>query len=265
MVKLNAKQVSEVVHNTSYRCASVKENEKSLTPFDYIKIAKDKNMSSRRNWKVKGEIRVKTENKIITLDNAKFDLLNNEQTIFFWLYNSYNYYDEKFGGKTYLDGVLCWLIAYGKAEQYGEFVKNEKAKDLEDLEVYTSPDRYEHFKFKDARSYALVKAMSDKVLHLPIVIDCVKELAKTSIEDVDYAKARYIKAVEEIALNSPSDKTKIEAYKLLGTWVGIDKPVINNNINVIMNSIDNDLKRQGFEADVSDFVIDGEVDDSYSA
>lgn len=210
-------------------------------------------------------------NKLIVRDS--FDKLSNNESIFFWLYNTTNYYDERFGGYTYLDEVLCYLIAYirDKADKFGTFTKRKvKDKDAEDFNLDKKVDdimsdgiqKYDNFAFKDYKSYMNVKRNAEKTLRLPSIMEATKEVVKKSIEDPEYARASLVQKVQDIAKNSESDKVRLEAYKVLGNWLGIDKPIVQNNINVVMSGIENDLQRQGFDFDVSDFkIVEGTSDE----
>lgn len=224
---------------------------------DSVYIARHKMKKKEMGYSVMYDVVGKKEKVFIA---PEIDKLSAEKTIWFWLYNS-NHYDEKYGGNTYLDAVLCYLIAFcnGKEDKYGEFIENVNQEEDENqnvVEKFNSPRKYKNFVFKDTYSYALCKQKAEYIARSKDIITCIKVLAKNSLEDPDYLKARYVNAVQDIAENSESEKSRLEAYKLLGTWLGIDKPQVTNNITIQMNAIDSDLRRQGFDVDVTDFVLD---------
>lgn len=256
LIKINSFEINKPYHIRRKYVENIYKPEAQINNAIFEKEGKNKKMVE-----VEYDIESANNNKVIIAD--EFENLTNEQTIWFWLYNS-NHYDKKFGGSTYLDAVLCYLIAFcneAKVREFGFFVKGKKDfKGNNLVEQYTSPDRYKNFVFHNAGTYAKCRALAEKVARNKNVMSCIKSLAKGTLEDPDYMKAKCVMAVQELAEHGESEKTKLEAYKLLGSWLGIDKPQVTNNITIQMNAIESDLRRQGFNVDMGD-VIEGEEDE----
>jgi hypothetical protein len=203
----------------------------------------------RKNSKrKKGQVKIMAEVKDgqeVELVNDSFEELTIPERIFFILYNSVNYYDEEFGGKTYLNDALCWLIAFAKRDdnvkEYGRFV-------VPDSEGYEPQAIYgmSKFRFHSAEAFMKVRSKARNVLKNHRVVESTKELVNQLLKDPEEARTKYILAVDNLAKTTDSDKVKLECYRVLGNWLGIDRPIAVVNNNLIFKGIESALASEDF-------------------
>ena len=257
--KESVEQDKKPVFKNKITLKSYYEDAKSVLENDDIG-RKTRDMSSynkvlKQRGKRRMTIVANLENKNVELvDDAFFNMTLNER-IFFTLYNSVDYYDNEFGGKTYLNAVLCYLIAFCKynneVNDYGYFVSGMNCvgdNEYNKRNKKESSGEYgmKHFRFNDVACYSLLKNKANKVLNNTNFIRATKELVNHIIDDPENARADCILGVKNLIKETDSDKVKLEAYKLLGIWLGIEKPVKEVNTTVVFKSIDNALASEDF-------------------
>lgn len=222
---------------------------------EYDKISK---LKREKRLKIMAEV----NNQKVELVDDSFVKMSVNERVFFILYNSVDYYDNEFGGKTYLNDVLSYLVAFCKfnnnLSDYGYFVSgmnmvNENEGIVKKNKKESSAEYgMTHFRFNDVRAYAEIKRKANKVLQDPNIMSATKELVNYIIDDPEKARAECIMGVKNIILQTDSDKVKLEAYKLLGNWLGIEKPTKEVTNTVVFKGIDSALASEDFLEDVVD-------------
>lgn len=221
----------------------------------------DKIISLRKEKRIK-IMATNIKEKSIELVDDSFGKMSVNERVFFILYNSVDYYDNEFGGKTYLNEVLSYLVAYCKYDNnisdYGYFVSGMNM--VNESEGIVKKNKKEssaeygmtHFRFNNVQCYAEIKRKANKLLQNPNILNATKELVNYIIDDPDKARAECILGVKNIILQTDSDKVKLEAYKLLGNWLGIEKPTKEITNTVVFKGIDSALASEDFLEDVKD-------------
>lgn len=221
----------------------------------------DKIISLRKEKRIK-IMATNIKEKSIELVDDSFAKMSVNERVFFILYNSVDYYDNEFGGKTYLNEVLSYLVAYCKYDNnisdYGYFVSGMNM--VNESEGIVKKNKKEssaeygmiHFRFNNVQCYTEIKRKANKLLQNPNILNATKELVNYIIDDPDKARAECILGVKNIILQTDSDKVKLEAYKLLGNWLGIEKPTKEITNTVVFKGIDSALASEDFLEDVKD-------------
>lgn len=221
----------------------------------------DKIVSLRKEKRIK-IMATNIKEKSIELVDDSFAKMSVNERVFFILYNSVDYYDNEFGGKTYLNEVLSYLVAYCKYDNnisdYGYFVSGMNM--VNESEGIVKKNKKEssaeygmtHFRFNNVQCYTEIKRKANKLLQNPNILNATKELVNYIIDDPDKARAECILGVKNIILQTDSDKVKLEAYKLLGNWLGIEKPTKEITNTVVFKGIDSALASEDFLEDVKD-------------
>ena len=143
--------------------------------------------------------------------------LSDEEATFFLLLNSRNFYDDKFKCSTYNNDVVSYLIAFfdqDKIEELGKFLTNEELAAENDV-------RTGCFVFKDSATFAKIKR---RILLLKNKASFKKanvKLLSTFCGDSEEIKEKTIKTTVDL-LDSLSEKSRLEAAKILGNWFGIE-------------------------------------------
>lgn len=205
-----------------------------------LSIYKNKDYAIKKGDKV---IMKADKNKVVDYNDVLADL-NEKESVFFLLYNSINYVNEKFGISTYLNEDLCYLLAFVKEEEYpkfGEFVPKTKI----ELEMDGGYDRIKHkagntlglFKFHGPIQYTRVHKNALAVLRRDKIKQANTKLVEFFIGDTAYIKELIMKTLVDIVKNSTSEKSRIESSKVLGNWLGIENNTTNTKVSVILDSI----------------------------
>lgn len=203
----------------------------------------EENISERNLRKRKGVI-VKMENNDREQQELEMPLnkMNPLQREFFLLYNSPDFIEPRLKIRTYLNKVASYLA----------LLDDNQLKDLGNITEKVEEDSFTfgHFAFKDRTSYLSIYSKSNSICNSKGFIECTKTLANFLIKDIDFARNKCVNEVMNIANDSTTQTSdKINAYKLLGNWLGIDKPVISNNIDITLRGIDSALSIENIEDD----------------
>lgn len=145
--------------------------------------------------------------------------LSDEEATFFVLLNSRNYYDEKFKCSTYNNDIVAYLIAYfdqDKIEELGKFLNNEQVDSENSADLKTGC-----FVFNDSKEFAKIKKKILLLKNKPNFKKANAKLVSTFCGDSEEIKEKTIKTTVDL-LDSDSEKSRIEAAKILGNWFGIE-------------------------------------------
>jgi hypothetical protein len=206
----------------------------------------------------KGVYTMENGNKVIL--NTPMKRMKAKTSVFFILYNSVNYFDKQFGCGTYLDEVISYLIAFKSdcLEDYGTFVDfipnpEEYETTHVDFDYYDYIQKRQsvykgNFVFKDKKTMTNVIKSANALLCSQEVVSATKDLSNQLIQDPDLARATIVKQVGEIAKNiNNSNRDRLEAYRLLSNLLGIEKPVVQTNVDITLQGIDNALNMEDYE------------------
>lgn len=175
------------------------------------------------------------------------------------LYNSYEYFDEELGCRTYQNEVATYLVLYLKKnkayEKYGTLRKskyiqtddgnvvidlNESEQILNNWDSYTN-NQFGNFYFKDEMAYLEVAVKAQDILYSEEFKEACKSIHKKR-NDKALMKERTLANVYGMA----NDKklgvvANMEANKLLGKWLHLEEPEEAKSINVIIQSLEKEL------------------------
>ena len=143
-----------------------------------------------------------------------------EEATFFLLLNSRNYYDEKFKCSTYNNDIVSYLIAYfptDKIEEIGKFLSNEEI----DMQINNRDLNTGCFVFTDIAAFAKIKRNILTLKNSKKFKMANAKLVSTFCGDSEEIKEKTIKTTVDL-LNSVSEKSRLEAAKVLGNWFGIE-------------------------------------------
>lgn len=175
------------------------------------------------------------------------------------LYNSYEYYDEVFGCRTYQNEVATYLVLNLKKnkayEKYGtlrksKYIQTEDGNVVIDLtsseqilnnwDSFTN-NQFGNFYFKDEMAYLEIAVKAQEILYSEEFKEVCKTLHKRR-NDKALMKERTLANVYGMA----NDKklgvvANMEANKLLGKWLHLEEPEEAKSINVIIQSLEKEL------------------------
>lgn len=175
------------------------------------------------------------------------------------LYNSYDYYDEVFGCRTYHNEIACYLVLklkkndawkkYGKLRK-ARYIQTEDGNVLinayssEELlnnwDAYTN-NQFGDFYFNDEKAYLEIAIKAQEIVYSEEFQEMCKALNKKR-NGKDLLKERVLARMASRA----NDKklgigVNMEADKTLGKWLNLEEPENGQSINVIVQSLEKKL------------------------
>ena len=218
----------------------------SIDDFLMYKIAK-------RDYLIDKEYKIKKGDKVVVSyeKNKEVDYndvlsnMNDKEQVFFLLYNSINYVNEKFGISTYLNEDLSYMLAYLPEEEYskyGRFITKAERKQFEadygyDKVLAKTGTSLGTFEFHTQGLYAMLHRQAINIKNNPKIKEANKKLVEYFIGDVEYIKQLAMKTTVDIMQNSRNEAIKLKATEQIGKWTKMEENTQNTQLNVILDSI----------------------------
>ena len=176
------------------------------------------------------------------------------------LYNSYDYFDETFGCRTYHNEIACYLVLkLKKNNAYKKYGELRKAKYIQAIdgnilinaesseEILNKWDSFTNnqfgdFYFKDEMAYLEIAIKAQEIAFSEEFKEACKEYNKKR-GSKDLLKERVLARMASRA----NDKklgvgVNMEADKTLGKWLNLEQPEQATSVNVILQSAEQQLK-----------------------
>lgn len=217
-----------------------------IDDFLMYKIAKKDYLIDKRYKIKKGDKVVVSYDKNKEVDyNDVLSGMSDKEQVFFILYNSINYVNEKFGIPTYLNEDLSYMLACLPEEEYtkyGRFITKEERKKFEkdygyDKVLAKTGTTLGTFEFHTQGKYAHLHRSALAFKNNPRIKDANKKLVEYFIGDVEYIKQLAMKTTVDIMQNSKNESIKLKATEQIGKWTKMEESTQNTQLNVILDSI----------------------------
>ena len=226
----------------------LKRNQAKLKVDDLIMFniaKKDYNIDPRYKIRKGDKIVVKYEKNKEVDYNDVLKNLNAKEQVFFLLYNSINYVNEKFGISAYLNEDLAYILAYIPEEKYsiyGRFITKEERKTFEkdygyDKVLTKQGTTLGTFEFHNQVKYATLHKQALRIKNSPKIKEANTKLVEYFIGDIEYIKQLAMKTTVDIMQNSNIEANRLKASETIGKWTKMEENTHNTQLNVILDSI----------------------------
>lgn len=200
-----------------------------------------------KNYKIeKGDKVVVKYDKNKEIDyNDVLSKLNTKEQIFYILYNSINYVNEKFGITAYLNEDLAYILAYIPEEnlsKYGRFITKEERKQFEqdygyDRVLTKQGTTLGTFEFHNQALYIKIHRQALSLKNNPKIKEANRKLVEYFVGDIEEIKNLCIKTLVDTIKYTNNEKIRVEALKLAGNWFGVENNTQQAQVDVILQSI----------------------------